>query len=194
MHVLLHEMAHIKTSHGCFNDCKRGGACDCRHSVAFHLVLFKMLKKFLTKEAAGRARRREYEYHPKMSQAAAEQMRLGKEHKAWRAKRREANKVAKADKAEEQAQEVDARLVAAALDWNRKTYKSNVEAAASGFYRWGAKMRVVKADDFEIKGDGTVQRRWTWGSHTVRVQSDGRVIGAFGKPINPEWAQQEEAR
>lgn len=195
MHVLLHEMAHIKTSHGCFNDCKRGGACDCRHNVAFHVLLFKMLKKFLTKEAAGRARRREYEYHPKMSQTAAEQMRLGKEHKAWRAERREANKVAKADKVEAQVGEVDARLAAAALEWNRATYRANLMAAQSGFYAArGCKMRVLKAEDFEVKPDGTTGRKWFGGGYSARVHADGRVIGAFGKPVNAEWTQKEEGR
>lgn len=192
MHTLLHEMAHIKTPGGCWNGCKRGGACDCYHSVAFHIMAFKMFKKFLTKEAAAHARRQEYAYHPKTSQEAAEQMRLGKEHKAWRAARRARAKVAQVEAVEASA-EIDPRLIATALEWNRKAYLSNVAAAASPHYPRGCKMQVIKASDLSLTDDGQVSR-WFSRGQVVRVQADGRVIGAFGKPISPEWAQQEEAR
>lgn len=90
----LHELSHTQVRDGyCEHTMKTGrGTCECTHSVEFHVNLFRMYARYLSKEDAARARRSEYRYHPVNSGKAARKVRKYAEYREWKNRRRENRK------------------------------------------------------------------------------------------------------
>jgi len=127
----LHELSHTQVRDGyCEHTMKSGrGTCECTHSVEFHVNLFRMYARYLSKEAAVAARRHEYNYHPVNSGKAARKVRKFAEYREWKNRRRENRKQQAEDISQEQrdaAEKMNRERAASVLarmdetkDWSR---------------------------------------------------------------------------
>ncbi len=124
----LHELSHTQVFDGfCDHQGKtRRLTCECSHSVEFHVNLFRMYARYLSKEAAADARRKEYRYHPVNSGKAARKVRKFAEYREWKNRRRE-NRKQEVEDISQESRDAAAKInLAAAQDaWNRMSERND---------------------------------------------------------------------
>jgi hypothetical protein len=175
----LHELSHTQVYDGY---CEHSGktrrlTCECSHSVEFHVNLFKMYARYLSKDEAATARRSEYRYHPVNSGKAARKVRKFAEYRQWKASRRENRKQEVADISQENRD--------AAAKFNR-------EAAQDAWNRMAERNDWSRAYRINWYGPNSI----SWTTEKVWYDNDKKdwVREPLAEPIAHAWGRGTTAK